>query len=107
METKTQEKGYNGWTNYETWNCALWIDNEQGSSEYWRERAEEALSNTQADENFTHEENAAYELSKELQESFEENNPLPDAGFYTDLLNAAIREVNWFEIAKNILEEAA
>ena len=24
MENKT----YNGWTNYETWQCALWIDNE-------------------------------------------------------------------------------
>ncbi len=23
--------GYNGWTNYETWNVNLWIDNEYGS----------------------------------------------------------------------------
>lgn len=22
------EEGYNGWTNYETWNIALWVDNE-------------------------------------------------------------------------------
>ena len=24
------EKTYNGWTNYETWNVALWIDNDYG-----------------------------------------------------------------------------
>ena len=23
------EQGYNGWTNYETWNIALWLDNEE------------------------------------------------------------------------------
>ena len=28
MET-TKTETYNGWTNYETWNVALWINNEQ------------------------------------------------------------------------------
>tara|TARA_R100000388_G_scaffold87377_1_gene67297 strand:- start:170 stop:433 length:264 start_codon:yes stop_codon:yes gene_type:complete len=26
--TDQQDTTYNGWTNYETWQCALWIDNE-------------------------------------------------------------------------------
>ena len=25
-----QDTEYNGWTNYETWNAALWIGNDQG-----------------------------------------------------------------------------
>ena len=29
-----ENKGYNGWTNYETWNVALWIGNEQGFFAY-------------------------------------------------------------------------
>jgi hypothetical protein len=27
--TKVQDQGYNGWANYETWNVALWIQNDQ------------------------------------------------------------------------------
>lgn len=28
--TKKKEQGYNGWKNYETWNVALWIQNDEG-----------------------------------------------------------------------------
>ena len=28
-QTNIQDQGYNGWTNYETWNVALWIGNDE------------------------------------------------------------------------------
>lgn len=30
------EQGYNGWANYETWNVALWIGNDEGLYEIAR-----------------------------------------------------------------------
>ena len=32
-------KEYNGWYNWETWSVNLWMDNDQGSHEMWREIA--------------------------------------------------------------------
>ncbi len=39
-----EKNGHNGWTNYETWVVALWIDQDHGSYKYWRETAAEARS---------------------------------------------------------------
>lgn len=81
---------YNGYTNYETWAVALWIDNNQGDSEYWQEQAGEAIS--------------IHELADQIKETHEE--ALPEvSGFAADLLNAAMSEVNWYELAENMWRE--
>ena len=97
---------YNGWKNYETWNVKLWIDNEQGSQNYWDERATEIYKESKKSEYLTKKEEARRTLSDELKDYFEENNPLSDqASTYSDLLGSALDNVDWREIAENLLEE--
>ena len=49
---------------------------------------------------------ARYALMTALKDWVEESNPLGDqASMYSDLLGAAISEVNWYEIAQAILED--
>lgn len=37
FQTNLTDQTYNGWTNYETWNVALWIGNDQGLYDLARE----------------------------------------------------------------------
>jgi hypothetical protein len=97
-------ENYNGWTNFPTWNVALWMGNEEGSQEYYAQLARELYSDASDDETFTRLENAALILASQLKDQFEENAP-ELVGCYADLLNAALSEVNWREIAENILSE--
>ena len=90
-------KQYNGWTNYETWAVALWLDNEEGSQRYWMERAEEYVK--------VDGEDAASGLADELKEHHEENNPVPSGTVFSDLMSAALSEVNWYEIAAHYTSE--
>ena len=97
-----EAKKYNGWTNYETWNVALWFDND--SSEYWAEIAQDSYFAAEADDTFTKEENATFILADSMKESVEENTPTV-TGMYADLLNASLSEVNWHEIAEHFIDE--
>lgn len=99
-------KTYNGWTNYETWNIALHMDNEQGSQEYWAEKAEEILEESEADNVFTKEETATLTLADIIKDEFMEGMPDLGCSAYADLLNGAMSEVNWHEIAEGLIKEA-
>jgi hypothetical protein len=104
MNTKT----YNGWTNYETWLVKLWIDNDEGSQNYWQEEAQRVYDDAEADDTFTKAENAALELDdilKAWHEEIAEQSGVPNNGFVADLFNAAMSEVNWHEIAASLIED--
>lgn len=97
---------YSGWSNYETWNLALWIDNDEGTYNYWRERAREIYKDAEADKTFTRKENAVFELAEALESETRDNAPEVE-GFYGDILTMAIKEVNFHEIAEHWIEDIA
>lgn len=97
---------YNGWTNYETWNVKLWLDNEPATQELQREMLQQA-KDTPKNEVWTREETTRFTLADLLKTYLEDYNPLNDEpSMYADLLNAAISEVNWNEISDNIIQDS-
>jgi hypothetical protein len=102
-----RDREYNGWTNYETWLVNLWMDNEEGSQEFFREQAEDIYAEAKADTAghavWTPSETARFRFAAWLKDHHEEQRPeLP--GLYGDLLGGALSEVNWGEIARHYIE---
>lgn len=96
---------YNGWTNYETWNVALWLGNEQSSERHWSYAAEEAWEEAKASLAFSREQQASLDLSERLKDEIEESMPDLGASMFADLLGAAMSEVNWYEIAEHYIAD--
>ena len=93
---------YNGWTNYETWAVSLWMDNEQHVQRYWADEAQTATKQAEP----------LVWLADRIQEEHESacQQMLDDSvhyktGPFADLLNAALSEVNWREIAQHLLDD--
>lgn len=95
---------YNGYTNYETWAVNLWLQNDQGLYNTIKEFVNDAKENSEASEYLTKEQETVYALENTIKEFIEESAPEVE-GVWADLLNAALSEVNWKEIAENWLSE--
>lgn len=85
---------YNGWSNYETWCVAMWISNDRSQYDYWNEMSADAKGS----------DDPPLALAEFLKEQFNDNRP-ELTGCWADLLGAALSEVNWFEIAEDLLHE--
>jgi len=84
---------YQGWTNYETWAVALWLDNERSTYDMAMELASEPKE--------------AYQLGDELKDMLEQSMPDLGATIWADLLNGAWSEVNWREIGEHYQQKTA
>ena len=101
----TDEK-YNGWSNYATWLIDTWLSNDEGTSNYVNELAEDAIKNAEADEDTTKKQDAIYKLSGMIKDMVEEANPLADtATMYSDMVQYMIDSADYYEIAENWLAE--
>jgi len=83
---------YNGWTNYETWLVGLWYGDSY--NEYFLEqfREGELLQRVNADQ-----------LRDYVVEGFMDDQT-PENGLVTDLVNNAMSQVNWRELADHVEE---
>lgn len=86
---------YQGWTNYETWAIALWMDNEEPLYALTRELARSAAKK----------EHGQYELADTLKNLVENISPNLGTSMFSDLLTHAIDQANYDEIAASLLEE--
>jgi hypothetical protein len=91
-----QEKQYNGWTNYETWNYNLWLDNDEKGYNLIQSLAKSVIETER-------EKNQVFKMSELLKMECLSNEPNLKPSFYSDVLNASIREVNFYEIAEHII----
>lgn len=105
-----QEGTYQGFKNYETFTVAVILENNQGDYEYWHERAQEIQGEIgegyEESEYWKPEEKVIFSIADEMEAQFRDqkeefNLPAP----FGTLLNAALDEVNWREVAESMLTE--
>jgi hypothetical protein len=106
-----KDERYNGWTNYETWNYALWLDNDQGSCEQCADMAQQCFEDTDDNDSLaTRTDEATANLANMLQQQCEEyaEEWMPKQhGPFADAVNSYIVSINWREIASHYIDEVA
>lgn len=97
------EQGYNGWKNYETWAVGMYLDgNYTGAGTY------EAILDLARDEVERGDQANAHSLAARIKDYVEcwETDEIAN-GIVADLLNAALSEVDWHELATHKIAEVS
>lgn len=95
---------FNGWANYVTWLVHLSLTNEQEQYFHWRERTREIVDEQLMAENDVP---SCWHVVHELRESVEVDCGIPNASLAADLMNAALSEVDWCEIAQEFIDDVS
>lgn len=74
---------YNGWQNYQTWLCKVWIDNDFNTYQHYKQKAKQAKSIS--------------DLSQLLEKDFTQK--------AYDLMQNAINKIDFHEIAESLINE--
>jgi len=81
---------YNGWKNYETWLVGLWFSDSY--NEYFLEQFRDGdLTQTVTGDDV-----------REYVQDYVDNDINTENGFISDLVNGAMREVDWRELANHV-----
>lgn len=82
-----ERREYNGWTNYETWLANMWF------GDIFADMASEGQLGSPEN------------LQQFVEEMLESDGALPESGFAADIMNAALREIDWDDIYDHYKED--
>lgn len=86
------------WSNYETWCVRRWIINEPENAQTWRESGSLLLNAAPNDPR-----QVRHDLARELREEAELFTCSFAGGLAADLIEGALSDVNWLELAEEII----
>ena len=92
---------YNGWSNYETWLCHLWLTNYEAWYKMTMYEIKELMKEIQDEEEIIR------KISAIIENAVEEMNPLEgEASMFSDAINRFIGRIDFYEISTSLYEDA-